>query len=289
MSRTNYRGLPRILLVSVGLIVLAGCAPTGDTAQPTQVIARVGGSEISMLQFNHALKNVGVPNPGDPVRKEVASKLVDRELAVQQALAGKLERRPEVMLQLEEARRDVLARAYAEQLAAAAATPGENEAARYFAQHPELFAERKIYRLREAALPGDMKELTEAKSRLVQKQPLEQVLAWLRQQGVPFNEQVVIRAAEQLPIEALPQLNKAIEGQTVIFESPRGVIVYKLLAMQPAAVNWETAKPIVRDYLARQGGKRAVESDMRHLRGVTQIVWLGDFTPLFATAAGKSE
>jgi hypothetical protein len=100
---------------------------------------------------------------------------------------------------------------------------------------------------------------------------------------------VVIRAAEQLPIEALPQLNKAIEGQTVIFESPRGVIAYKLLAVQPAAVNWETAKPIVRDYLARQGGKRAVESDMRHLRGATQIVWLGDFAPLFAPAAGKAE
>lgn len=271
-----------LALAAAGLLVLTACGPLSGGDMPTQVVARVGGSEISMLQFNHALKSAGVPKPGEAVRKEVASKLVDRELAVQKALEKKLDRQPEVLLQLEEARRDVLARAYAEQIAAAAERPGENEAARFFARHPELFAERKIYRLREAALPGDLKELPEVRSRLAQKQPLEQVLGWLREQKVAFNEQVVVRAAEQLPIESLPMLNAASEGQTVLFVSPRGVIAYKVLAAQPARVSWEAARPIVRDYLAKQSGKHAVEAEMQHLRGATQIAWQGDFAPLFA-------
>ncbi|NJD35690.1 MAG: peptidyl-prolyl cis-trans isomerase, EpsD family [Betaproteobacteria bacterium] len=273
---------PVLLLAATSLTMLSACSPRGGVDLPTQVVARVGSSEISMLQFNLALKSVGVPTPGEPLRREVAAKLVDRELAVQQALANKLDRQPEVLLQLEEARRDVLARAYADQTAAAAAKPGDNEAARYFAQHPELFAERKIYRLREAALPGDMKELPEVRSRLANKQPLEQVLGWLREQKVPFNEQVVIRAAEQLPIESLPALNAAAEGQTVLFVSPRGVIAYKLLAVQPAGVSWDAARPIVRDYLARQSGKLAVEADMQHLRGTTRVMWQGDFAQLFS-------
>jgi EpsD family peptidyl-prolyl cis-trans isomerase len=275
---------PTLLLAAASLLLLSACSPRSGADMPTQVVARVGSSEISMLQFNLALKNAGVPAPGEPLRKEVAAKLVDRELAVQQALARKLDQQPEILLQLEEARRDVLARAYAERTAAAAEKPGENEAARYFAQHPELFAERKIYRLREAALPGDMKELPEVRNRLAQKQPLEQVLGWLREQKVPFNEQVVIRAAEQLPIESLSKLNAAAEGQTVLFVSPRGVIAYKVLAFQPAGVSWDAARPIVRDYLAKQSGKRAVEAEMQHLRGTTRIAWQGDFAPLFTAS-----
>ena len=96
------------LLVSL-LALLAGCLPQEHGSQPTQVMARVGNSEISVLQFNHALSRLGIAQPSSAVRLEVAQKLVDRELAVQQALAGKLDRQPEVMLQLEEARRDVLA------------------------------------------------------------------------------------------------------------------------------------------------------------------------------------
>lgn len=281
--------LSKLLLAAATVMILPACSSRNDADIATQVVARVGSSEISMLQFNHALKNIGVPVPGEPIRREVADKLVDRELAVQQALMEKLDRQPEILLQLEEARRDILARAYAERIAATAAKPDENEAARYYAQHPELFAERKIYRLREAALPGDIKELPEVKNRLAQKQPLEQVLAWLREQKVSFNEQVVIRAAEQLPIESLPALNATKEGQTMLFVSPRGVIAYKVLAIQPAAVSWDTAKPIVRDYLSKQSGKRAVEAEMSHLRGITPIIWQGDFAPLFTASIANSQ
>jgi EpsD family peptidyl-prolyl cis-trans isomerase len=280
------RALGGILLACASAALLPGCSRSA-TDKPTQLIARVGGSEISMLQFNHALTSNGLANPGEPLRKEIAAKLVDRELAVQQALEGRLDRQPDVMLKIEEARRDILARAYAERTAALAEKPGENDAARYFARHPELFAERKIFRLRETVLSADMQAMPELKNRLAQKQTAEQVTGWLREQQVPFNEQVVIRAAEQLPIESLPRLNGAADGQTVIFESPRGVIIYKVLATQPAALSWDAAKPIVRDYLARQTGKRTVDSEILHLRGSTKIVWLGDFAPLFAGPAAR--
>ncbi|MDP1525807.1 MAG: EpsD family peptidyl-prolyl cis-trans isomerase [Rhodocyclaceae bacterium] len=268
------------------LATLPACSPfeTSASATPGQVIARVGGSEISMLQFNHAIERMGIPNPGQPVRQEVATKLVDRELAVQQALAQKLDRQPEVMLQIEEARRDVLARAYAERTAATAARPDDNTLARYYAQHPALFAERKIFRLREVVLPADLKEMAEVKQRLVERQPLDKITAWLRAQNPAFNEQVVIRAAEQLPIEALPRLNKAQEGETVVFESPRGVIAYVVMSAQPAGVTWESAKPIVRDHLVKRAGKEVVDTRLRELRSQTAIAYLGDFAAAPPTA-----
>lgn len=274
-----------LALVAALLVGLTGCdgfsLASGDT---TQVVARVNGSEISMLQFSHALERVGVEAPNSAVRKEVANKLVERELALQQALEAKLDRRPEVMLRLEEARRDVLARAWAEQVASQGEQPSPDAAARYFAEHPALFAERRIYRLREAAIAADVPQLGAARQRFARGASMAEVSAWLREQKVAFNEQVVIRAAEQLPIAALPRLATATEGETVFFESPRGIIVYQVISAQPAPVGWAAALPVIVDYLAKQAGKRAVEAEMRRLRSSGEIAYRGDFAALLQTA-----
>jgi EpsD family peptidyl-prolyl cis-trans isomerase len=277
-----------LLVVMAGLSMLIGCTREPPRGGATQVFARVGGVEITALQFNHAIKMLGVARPNEAVRREVAEKLIDRELAVQQALSEKLDRQPEVLLQLEEARRDVLARAYAERIAASASKPSESEAARFYARHPELFASRKIFHLREAALPQSGAPLAEVKARFAQKQSFDQVGAWLRQQGVGFNEQVAIRAAEQLPLESLPTMNGAAQGQTVLFESPRGLIVYQIISARAAPVSWESAKPIIRDYLNKQAGKRAVDAQLKHLRGSVEVAHAGQ-APLATTGRGGDD
>lgn len=280
MSRRAARPLAGMILA----LALVGCKPAATGSSPSQVVATVGDREISTLQFNHALKLVGIPQPGEPIRREVTEKLIDRELVVAQALAEKLDRTPEVLLQLEEARRDVLALAYAERVAATAQPPGDSEVARYYAEHPGLFAERRIFRLREVTLAADIPQLDEAKTRFARQQPLAQVTAWLREQNVAFNDQVAIRAAEQLPIEALPRLNATAENQTVLFDTPRGIIAYTVLAAQPAPVLWENARPIIRDYLAKQAGKRAMEAHAKQLRAANRIAYGEAFAPLPAGA-----
>lgn len=266
-------GIRHTLLLAV-LPLLVACAPGG---QPTgQVIARVNDTDISALQFDYSARRMGVTEPVGALRTEIVHKLVDRELAMQRALEEKLDRDPDVVLQLEEARRDVLARVYSERVAARAPRPGEDEAARYFSEHPALFAQRRIYRLREAALPADLAQLDEVRRRFAAGQPAPEVLGWLRTQQARFNEDTSIRAAEQLPIEALPRLAAASEGQTMLFESPRGVIVYQVLAAQAAPVSWDQARPVIVEHLARQAGKRAVEVELQHLRGAARIITVAD-------------
>ena len=278
----------RLCLPFVGLIfalAVSGCKPSVTDGRPSQVVAKVGDQEISLLQFNNALKTVGILQPGEPIRREITEKLIDRELAVARALAEKFDRTPEVLLQLEEARRDVLARAYAESVAATSAPPSDGDVARYYAEHPELFAERRIFRLREITLAADLPQLDGAKTRFSLRQPLPLVATWLREQGAIFNDQTVIRAAEQLPIEALPRLNAATEGQAVFFETPRGVIAYAVLSAQASAVTWENARPIIRDYLAKQTGKRVMEAKVKELRAATTIVYAAAFAPAPLAAA----
>lgn len=269
-----------IALATGWMLLLAACQPSSVSHTPSQVVATVGKQEITLLQFNQVLKQAGIPQPSDPIRREITEKLIDRELAARQALSEQLDRSPEVLLQLEEARRDVLARAYAERLAERAPAPSDSEVSQYYADHPELFGERRIFRLREITLAADIAQFDEAKARLAQRQSLTELGAWLRSQNIGFNDQFVIRAAEQLPIDALPRINKASANDTVVFETPRGILVYAVQDAQPSPVPWDRAKPIIRDYLTKRNGKRVVETDLKRLRAATTIVYGQAFTPV---------
>ena len=70
--------------------------------------ARVNGAEITVHQINQLLSRVpGVTEEAAPkLRQEVLTKLIDQQLAVEQALGKKLDRQPEVMAALEASKRD---------------------------------------------------------------------------------------------------------------------------------------------------------------------------------------
>jgi EpsD family peptidyl-prolyl cis-trans isomerase len=269
--------LPAILIAAV--LALPACSEQTTGHQPSQVVARVNKVEITLLQFNSALKAMGVTAPSESVRREVTSKLIDREIAVQAATQGGMDKLPEVLLQIEEARRDVLARAFAERTAARATPPTEEEAERFYRANPALFPERRIYRLREAAFSIEVEQLDDIRRLLSEASSLNDISQWSRAQAIPFNEQIVIRSAEQLPMEALPRFQQAATGDTLIFESPRGLLIYEVLDTQSAPVTLESARPIVLDHLTKQVGKREVESRISALRAMAGITYSEGFSP----------
>lgn len=266
------------------LLPLAACGPVDE---PTQAVARVNGREISVHQFHHVTRLAGTAAASEGQRREWAGKLVDRELAVQQALAEELDRQPDVMLRLDEARRDVLARAYAERIAATRLPPTRADASRFFADHPELFAKRRIFHMHEVVVTAGSPEFAIAKQRLAESPSHDDLVGWLRHRNAAFSMQVTIRAAEELPIEALARLNATTNGGTAIFESPRGISVYKVVSSQEAPVTLEQSMPSIMSHLARQDGKQALETEMKRLRGTSTIEYYGEFARLLQPGTGS--
>ncbi|MEY4760228.1 MAG: peptidyl-prolyl cis-trans isomerase, EpsD family [Pseudomonadota bacterium] len=270
------------------LLLLAGCKPSSE---PGQVFAKVNGQEIAVHQYNHVLKLTGQATPTDDMRRELANKLVDRELIVQEALSKKLDRQPDVMFELEEARRDVLARAYARQVgdrqALVAAPAAGEEAARYYSEHPDLFARRKVYRLREIQLRPDAQSAPAVKALVAESPPLPQLLAALQRDKISFSNQLIIRSAEQLPIEALPRLGAAPEGQIVLFQTPGGLVIYQVLQAQDAPLDWNEASPLIKDYFLRRQGKIAVDAETERLRKAAHIEYFGDITRLMPAGSPR--
>jgi EpsD family peptidyl-prolyl cis-trans isomerase len=262
------RRLTTVALI-LGLLSLAACRT--EKLDESQILARVNSDELSIHQFNFALDKV-LPRPiAQGERDALVEKLIDRQLAVQGAFSKSLDRRPEVMMRIEEARRDILAAAYAEDVAAVAQAPSNEAVASYYAEHPGVFAERKIYRLREITLPIDAPALGEAKQRLDRKDDLADVLVWLRQQPGSFGDQMVLRPAEQLPVEVADRLVRVRRGETVAFQLARGLVIYELQSAEPAPLSWKEAAPLINKHLKKQAEASLIANELKRLRSTAQI------------------
>jgi EpsD family peptidyl-prolyl cis-trans isomerase len=279
MARQSLNFQPGLAAVFLAL-ALAACGE-GSNSTPGQVLAKVNGKEITSAQFNEAIRQVVGDRESATLRRDVLEQLVDRELAVQRALADKLDRRPEVLLEIEEARRNMLARAFALQ---ASRTPEgavtEDKAAKYFAEHPEVYAQRKIFLLRIHAWPSNMKESAEIRQRVAAGQKVGEIVDWLTAQKVAYTQQVVIRPAEQVPMVIVKKLSQAQTGEAVILEHPDGVLAYQVVASESAPRLWAEAKQDVLATLAQESRSVVLAERLRGLRTESKIEYLGEFAPV---------
>ena len=96
---------------------LAACGNKESTKPASQIAAKVNSGEISVHQVNYVLSRTPAaakPEAAPKLRREILDRLIDQELAVEQAIEKKLDRAPDVLMTIENARREILARAYVE-------------------------------------------------------------------------------------------------------------------------------------------------------------------------------
>jgi len=265
--------------MGLAAVFLAACGPQDDKKTATQSAARVNGAEITVHQINQALVRLpGVTEQNAPqARLEVLDRLVDQQLAVAQALDRKLDRQPEVMDALEAARREVLARAFVDQVIEAQARPSVEEGRKYYDEHPELFAQRRVYDLQELAVETSDIILPALRDKAASSRSIEEVGAWLKEKGLRYSARSGARPAEQIPPELLGVLHRMKDGQIAVLSGAQGVSVVRVVATQAAPLDEAAALPRIQKYLFNQRGKEGVEREMKSLRDKARIEYLGDF------------
>ena len=164
--------------------------------------------------------------------------MIERELLVQQALKAGLEREPAVKAEIDASRRQILAQAWLDKVVAGK-TVSREEIRSFYAEHPELFAERRVYRVRETRL-------------------------------LP---------AEQVPLAHLPRLARLGTGESVVFDDAPagGALEVQVVQAEDAPLTETQAAALIEQFLAGRKRLELAAAEVRRLREVAVIEYAGEF------------
>ena len=262
--------------------MLVGCSvKEGGDKSPTQVAVKVNKEEISVHQINDLLSRAG-NIPEDQVsraRSAIVERLIEQELLLQQAKNGKLDRDPRVMQILEYSRRDILARAYSEQVASNVPKPTEAQISKFYDDNPALFSKRRIYSMQEIGLQLAPERFDQVREHLESMNDLQQLLPWLREQKIPFALSASAKAAEQFPPELAKQLSQLNQGGVTLVRTPAGAVLIIIAGVQDEPIDRAKAKPAIELFLMRQAQAEALKNELQRLREAATINYMGEFTP----------
>lgn len=264
---------------------------------PTQVAAKVNGTELTVHQINYALQRIPNLDKGQTqaASLQVIRNLVDQEVLVQQAVEDKLDRDPMVIQALDAARRQILAEAYMGRKLGTPEEPGDTAVLDYFNTHPELFSKRKVYRLQEISIKAPKDKLAAIRAKLAASKSLNDFAVWLKAENYPAKAAQAVKPAEQLPIELLPRLAAMNDGQGMLVDAPDGLLVIVVAGTQSQPVTLEQARPAIVRLLQTRARQNAAKAEIDSLKAAAKIVYLGDYAdagkeaPVAAPAPAASE
>jgi EpsD family peptidyl-prolyl cis-trans isomerase len=275
-----------LVLVSILLIVACGERPAAKLSA-SQVAAKVNGDEISVHQINFVLQRTqSIPvEHAEAVKRQILEGLIDQELIVQQALESKIDRTPDVALALDNARRDVLVRAYLDQLGGNKSKPSADEARKFYVENPDLFSNRKLYRLQEINFAAKGPALDRVKEQLTQGIPTEEVVSQLKANGVEVTGGASVKSAEQLPLDVLPKIAQAKAGQPLLLENAERASIVIVLASRPEPLDETKALPVIEKFLANKQKSDLARDTLKNLHDKGKIEYMGEFATSKQTAA----
>jgi EpsD family peptidyl-prolyl cis-trans isomerase len=270
----------------VAASVLAGCG-NKDVSGPTQVVAKVGGEEITELQVNQALeRQQGLkPEQLEPVSRKLVSGLVEQEIVLQKARDLKIDRDQRVVQNVEALKREVIARAYLDRIAEGAAKPSPKELQIYFDENPMLFKQRRIYTFQELSVKVSDEQKAGIETQLAALKSPADLEAYLKAQQIPTRSERTTAAAENVPLPVLQRVATLKPGQGLIVPANGGIRILLLVSAQDSPVTEEQARPAINAFLMNQRKRQVVENELASLHKGAKVEYFGKYADLAASAA----
>lgn len=275
------------------LAVLGGCNKQNAAPAPgeSQVAAQVNEGEISVHQVEALLQLQPALGArfGEQASARALDSLIEQELAAQAAVQAGLDHSPKTLQALALARREVLARAYQDQLAEKATLPDTGAVERYYDAHPELFSQRRQYLLEETVVQLPKADVDAWLRKVEAASSAEELQAWLAQEKAPRKSRRFAQWAEGLPLDLLPRLAQLKHGQSLALRRPDSVYILTVIKTEDAPVLLGQATPAIQSVLAGQRRQEAVREGMMRLREQAKITrFMAQAASGAASASGEA-
>jgi EpsD family peptidyl-prolyl cis-trans isomerase len=287
--------LPRLVLALTMMIGGVSCSESPPQHDPAQLAARVNAEEITADQIAAILRSHARRTDTTDGARLVLEQLIDRELLVQRARQLDLDHDPKVLQAIESARKDILARAYVDTLMKGVACPEAAAISRFYLAHPSLFAQRRIFTLRElgiafasvADLAGFSEEVGQLFAAADEQHTLEHLKRLAHRHDAAVSESLGIKSAEELPMDVLHKFASLQAGDVGYLWTEGGLVAYQIVSVLDAPLSELQARPLIRNILVSSKRDGLTGEELERLRGLAHIEYVGKFAEGFA-AAGAS-
>ena len=142
---------------------------------------------------------------------------------------------------------------------------------------PALFRDRRIYSIQEFAIEAKPDQVTILREKLGAAKAITEFVDYLKANDYRFAANQAVRAAEQLPANALETLARMKDGQASMLQGAAGVQVVVLAGSRSQPVSEEQARPAIEQFLLNDRKRKLVEDDLKALRGQAKIEYMGKF------------
>ena len=270
------------LLLIGSSVVLTSCGKKDEAASKksdTQVVAMVNGDEITIHQVNFQLQRMGQMNEaqGKAAAKQVLARLVEMQLLKQKAIETKLDKDPAVLQAMESSKDQMLAQAYLEKLITKTPKASAAEIDTFYKEHPELFENRRVFRLQELIVTVDKDKFAETETSLKGIKGINEIATWLKDKNLPFTINSNVKAAEQLPLELLKKLQVLKDGEVLIVSTATGLNVVHIAASQVVPITRAKATPVIEQYFFNLNKTKLAKQEMVALNEKAKIEFVGAF------------
>jgi EpsD family peptidyl-prolyl cis-trans isomerase len=191
-----------VLALAVGL-PLSGCGGAGK-APTGQVAAKVNGQEVTVQELQAELAGFNAPDAKTRklAEQRALQNIVARKLLAKAATDAGVAKSPDFALQKERMEEGLLVQAWQNNLVKAVPAPAPEEVQKFIAQHPEFYANHKVFAVDQLRIP-------------------------------PINDPAII--AELKPLNSLEAIGQVLTSHGIRFTSAKATI--DALAVDPALLN----------------------------------------------------
>lgn len=271
----------KFLLAFMVLFGLTACESSEENKRSsTQVAAKVNGAEVTINQVNQALNKVRtdkVNENKDELKNNVLSKIIDQELLVQEAIKLQLDRKPNILSQMELAKREVLIKAYLNRMLPSPDDVSEADIREYYNNNKDLFAERMRYKYLQIVVQAE----ADIKANLVEflkgTEDIKDIKSYIESKGYVFREKLESNASENIPKQLREAFTKLKENDIGFVEMGDGVLIFSMIEKKPDSITLEKSRPIIVQLITKEKRQESGKSLLETLRKKSQVEYLNGF------------
>ena len=264
---------------------IVGCTPEPEKKDASRIAAVVNGVEITQREVATLLERTAPPGISQEVRfnqeRAILAGLVRGELLAQKAVAENLDRTPEFVLTLHEARRQVLA-GLAEKSMLASVKPLSDEALQSVVkQNPLIFSERKLLVYEQVLMPVvDVPFLQSLNVAAGNGASLPQLVDSIKAKKLKFQQVTQTQSTDQMQPAIARILSNAKPNVPILMRvEDKFAMVLMLRSAVPIPLVGEAALQTARNITSSQLRNQEFGKKMKAVVDASKITYFGAFAP----------